>query len=216
MYTPTANRIDDPRRINSFIQSHGFATVITQADGQLCASHLPILFEETDEGRGVLRSHMARANEQWRQFESSEEVLCIFHGPHSYISPSSYVMQETVPTWNYAVVHVYGMAKVVEEATVLRQIVTDTTIKYESHRPAPWKITLPENAIEAMLNAIVGFTIQITRIEAKFKLGQNRSRADQDGMLRDLQASSDRGSQELASFISAQNVPVKTEVNKND
>jgi transcriptional regulator len=159
---------------------------------------------------------MARANEQWRHFESGQEVLCIFHGPHSYISPSSYVMQETVPTWNYAVVHVYGMAKVVENAATLRKIVTDTTTKYESHRPVPWKITLPEAALEAMLNAIVGFTIQITRIEAKFKLGQNRSQADQSGMVRDLQASTDPGDQQLARFITAQNTTAKTEVNKNE
>jgi transcriptional regulator len=159
---------------------------------------------------------MARANEQWRHFESSEEMLCIFHGPHSYISPSSYVMQETVPTWNYAVVHVYGMAKVVEDAALLRQIVTDTTTKYESHRPIPWKITVPDAALAAMLNAIVGFTVQITRIEAKFKLGQNRSQADQSGMLRDLHASSDPASHQLASFISAQNATAKTEVNKNE
>ena len=216
MYIPAANRVDDKTRINSFIQANGFATVVTQNDGRLCASHLPVLFDEAKEGHGVLRSHMARANEQWRHFESGQEVLCIFHGPHSYISPSSYVMQETVPTWNYAVVHVYGMAKVVEDAAVLRQIVTDTTTKYESHRPIPWKITLPDAALAAMLNAIVGFTIQITRIEAKFKLGQNRSQADQSGMLRDLQASPDPGSQQLASFISAQNAPAKTEVNKND
>ena len=204
MYIPSANRIDDRRRINSFIQSHGFATVVTHDDGQLWASHLPVLFDEASEGHGLLRSHMARANEQWRHFESGQEMLCIFHGPHSYVSPSSYVMQETVPTWNYAVVHVYGTAQVIRDATVLRQIVNDTTTKYESHRPAPWKITLPESAIEAMLRAIVGFTIQITRIEAKFKLGQNRSQADQDRMLHDLQVSPDLGSQELANFISAQ------------
>jgi transcriptional regulator len=159
---------------------------------------------------------MARANEQWRHFESSEEVLCIFHGPHSYISPSSYVMQETVPTWNYAVVHAYGMAKIVEDAAILRQIVTDTTTKYESHRPLPWQITLPDAALAAMLNAIVGFTVRITRIEAKFKLGQNRSQADQSGMLRDLHASPDPASQQLASFISRQNATAKTEVNKNE
>ena len=159
---------------------------------------------------------MARANEQWRHFESGQEMLCIFHGPHSYVSPSSYVMQETVPTWNYAVVHVYGMAKVVEDATILRKIVNDTTTKYESHRSVPWKITLPDTAIEAMQKAIVGFTIQITRIEAKFKLGQNRSQADQDGMLRDLQASPELGNQELANFISAQSVHTKAEVKEND
>lgn len=204
MYIPSANRIDDKGRINAFIQSHGFATVVTHNDGQLWASHLPVLFDEASEGHGVLRSHMARANEQWRHFESGQEMLCIFHGPHSYISPSSYVMQETVPTWNYAVVHVYGTAQVVKDTAVLRQIVNDTTTKYESHRPAPWAMKLPESAIEAMLKAIVGFTIQIARIEAKFKLGQNRSQADQDGMLRDLQVSPDLGSQELANFISAQ------------
>lgn len=204
MYIPSANRIDDRGRINSFIQSHGFATVITHNDRQLWASHLPVLFDEANEAHGVLRSHMARENEQWRHFEPGQEVLCVFHGPHSYVSPSSYVMQETVPTWNYAVVHVYGMVQVIEDATVLRKIVTDTTTKYESQRPVPWKITLSDTAIEAMLKAIVGFTIQITRIEAKFKLGQNRSQADQDGMLRDLQASPDLRSQELANFISAQ------------
>jgi transcriptional regulator len=216
MYIPDVNRIDEKERINSFIQAHGFATVITHNNGHPWASHLPVLLDEAKEGHGVLRSHMARANEQWRHFESGQEVLCIFHGPHSYISPSSYVMQETVPTWNYAVVHVYGMAKVVENAATLRKIVTDTTTKYESHRPVPWKITLPEAALEAMLNAIVGFTIQITRIEAKFKLGQNRSQADQSGMLRDLQASTDPGDQQLARFITAQNTTAKTEVNKNE
>jgi transcriptional regulator len=216
MYIAAANRVDDKTRINSFIQAHGFATVVTQNDGRLCASHLPVLYDEAKEGHGILRSHMARANEQWRHFESNEKVLCIFHGPHSYISPSSYVMHETVPNWNYAVVHVYGMAKVVEDAALLRQIVTDTTTKYELHRPIPWKITLPDAALAAMLNAIVGFTIQIMRIEAKFKLGQNRSQADQSGMLHDLHASPDPGSQQLAAFISAQNATTKTEVNKNE
>jgi transcriptional regulator len=216
MYIPAANRVDDKTRINSFIQGNGFATVVTQNDGRLWASHLPVLFDEATGGHGILRSHMARANGQWRHFESNQEVLCIFHGPHAYVSPSSYVMQETVPTWNYAVVHVYGMPKVVEDAAVLLQIVTDTTTKYESRRPIPWKITLPDVALAAMLNAIVGFTIQITRIEAKFKLGQNRSQADQNGMLRDLHASPDPGSQQLAGFISAQNATAKTEVNKNE
>ena len=203
MYIPTANRVDDKTRINAFIHSHGFATVVSQNNGRLWASHLPVLFDDAAGEHGTLRSHMARANEQWQHFESGQEILCLFHGPHSYISPSSYEMQATVPTWNYAVVHAYGVAKIVDQS-VLRKIVLDTTTKYESHRPNPWEIPLPESAIEAMLNAIVGFAIQITRIEAKFKLGQNRSRADQDGMLRDLQSSPDLGSQELAKFIAEQ------------
>jgi transcriptional regulator len=91
-----------------------------------------------------------------------------------------------------------------EDPAAVRTIVEDTTRKYESHRAVPFTLTLSDSAIEAMLKAIVGFTIQITRVEAKFKLGQNRSQADQDGMLRDLQASADMGSRELASFISNQ------------
>jgi transcriptional regulator len=204
MYIPVANRVEDTARLNAFIHAHGFATLVTSNEGKLWASHLPVLFDEANEGPGVLRSHMARANEQWRHLASGQEVLCIFHGPHSYISPSSYVMQETVPTWNYAVAHVYGTGTVMEDPAAVRTIVEDTTRKYESHRAVPFTLTLSDSAIEAMLKAIVGFTVQITRVEAKFKLGQNRSQADQDGMLRDLQASADMGSRELASFISNQ------------
>lgn len=203
MYIPSANRIDDKKRIHSFIQSHGFATVVTHNDGQLWASHLPVLLDEANEGHGALRSHMARANEQWRHFESGQEVLCIFHGPHSYVSPSSYVMQHTVPTWNYAVVHVYGVPSIVDNAA-LKKIVVDTVEKYESTMPKPWTIPLSEREFEDMLKAIVGFSIQITRIEAKFKLGQNRSKEDQEKMLRSLEKAPDSGSHELAEFIHRQ------------
>src|SRR6266513_1829089 len=110
MYIPPFNRVEDSEKINAFIQAHGFATVVS------------------DENANVLRSHMARANEQWKQFESTPEVLCIFHGPHAYISPSWYVMQHTVPTWNYAAVHVYGRPTIAT-ADELKQIVYDTTTK---------------------------------------------------------------------------------------
>ena len=146
---------------------------------------------------------MARANEQWKQFATGDEVLCIFHGPHAYISPSWYEQQHTVPTWNYAVVHVYGKPSLVDEAE-LKQIVLDTTTKFESGMPQPWTIPLSENETAQMLKAIVGFKIDIVRVEAKFKLGQNRSREDQEKMLRSLQAAPDGESRALAKFISAQ------------
>ena len=169
----------------------------------MVASHLPVLWDEAGGEWGTLRSHMARANPQWRQFESGKELLCIFHGPHAYISPSWYVMQHTVPTWNYAVVHVYGIPSLLDE-TILRKIVYDTTDKYESGRPEPWRIPLGEDEIKKQLKAIVGFSVQITRVEAKFKLGQNRSIEDQDSMLQALQSSTDCASRELADFIAAQ------------
>jgi transcriptional regulator len=200
MYIPPLNRVEDRQAINAFIHAHGFATVITNTVANTVASHLPVLF---DEETNVLRSHMARANEQWKQFANVDEVLCVFHGPHAYISPSWYEDQHTVPTWNYAVVHVYGKPTIVDEAQ-LKQIVLGTTAKYESSMSQPWKIPLSEKEIGQMLKAIVGFKIDIERVEAKFKLGQNRSAEDQEKMLRNLQSGSDEESRALAKFILAQ------------
>jgi len=200
MYIPPFNRVDDRERILEFIQNHGFATLICPGADRLVASHLPVLWNRGPNEWGTLRSHMARANPQWREFVSGREILCIFHGPHAYISPSWYVMQHTVPTWNYAAVHVYGVPTLMDEIG-LRQVVFDTTAKYESGMSKPWRIPLSEEEIDKMLKAIVGFSIEITRVEAKFKLGQNRSTEDQKSMLQALQQSNDCGSVELANFI---------------
>lgn len=200
MYIPPLNRVEDREAISAFIHAHAFATLITNDGGKISASHLPVLF---DEQTNVLRSHMARANGQWKHFASGEEALCIFHGPHAYISPSWYEQQHTVPTWNYAVVHVYGKPVVLDERE-LKQIVLDTTAKFESAMPQPWKVALSDDEIAAMLKAIVGFKIEITRVEAKFKLGQNRSADDQEKMVRNLQAAPDEESRALGRFIQAQ------------
>ena len=203
MYIPAFNRVDDAEKIDHLIDRYGFATLITQKGGLPFASHLPVLRERRSDGTRVLRSHMARANPQWQHFNADGEVLCIFFGPHAYISPSWYRMQHTVPTWNYAVVHVYGKAAIVNEIAALRQIVLDTTAKYESMMPRPWQIPLSDSEMDEMLKAVVGFSIEVTRVEGKFKLGQNRSREDQEGMLKGLINSPDAASRELASFITS-------------
>ena len=200
MYTPAANRVEDRAKINAFIHAYGFATVITDRAGSPWASHLPVLLDET---AGILRSHMARANEQWKHFQSDKEVLCIFHGPHAYISPSWYVQQHTVPTWNYATVHVYGLPTLTDDAA-LKKIVFDTTEKYEALMPQPWTLPLSESELKGMLKAIVGFKIAITRVEAKFKLGQNRSEEDREGTVRGLAVTQHLPSLELAKFTKAQ------------
>ena len=203
MYIPAFNRMEDEEKIDQFIDYYGFATLVTHKDGWPCASHLPVLLEKKDDGGRILRSHMARANPQWRHFSVDTGVLCIFAGPHAYISPSWYQMQHTVPTWNYAAVHVYGKATITDEAA-LRRIVFDTTAKYESMMPHPWKVPLSDSELDVMLKAVVGFSVEVTRVEAKFKLGQNRSREDQEGMVKGLLGSSDPASQELGRFIMAQ------------
>jgi transcriptional regulator len=201
MYIPAFNRVDDPEKINAFIHAYGFATVVTDQGDRPWASHLPVLLNEE---RGVLRSHMARANQQWKHFRTDREVLCIFHGPHAYISPSWYVQQHDVPTWNYAAVHVYGLPQIIDEHDALKQIVTDTTEKYEALMSEPFSLLLSDAEVDGMLKAIVGFTISITRVEAKFKLGQNRSAEDREGTVRGLASSDHLPSIELAEFTKAQ------------
>jgi len=202
MYIPAANRISDAAKINAFIHAHGFATLVTTGSNGPWASHLPFILDE-EQGGGRLRCHMARANEQWRHFDSNPEALCMFLGPHAYISPSWYAAKIAVPTWNYAAIHVYGKAKV-EDDSFLRKVIEDTTSKYESKMPAPWRMPIPEDYIASMMKAIVGFSIEITRVEAKFKLGQNRSQEDQRGALAGLEQSGALDSLSLARFIRSQ------------
>jgi transcriptional regulator len=204
MYIPPFNRIEDREHIRVFIEQHGFATVISENAGEIVASHLPVLFDAEAAGEGVLRSHMARANPQWQQFSPTKQLLCIFPGPHAYISPSWYVSQHTVPTWNYAAVHVYGTASLVNDPSQLGDIVRATTEKYERLVSSPWVMSLSDREFAGMLKAIIGFEIKITRVEATFKLGQNRSPEDQESMLCALQNTADYSSLELAEFITTQ------------
>jgi transcriptional regulator len=203
MYIPIAYRIEDQAKICAFIHAHGFASLVTHDGTSPSVSHLPVLLDHTSDG-DTLRGHMARANEQWQHFASGQEVLCIFHGPHAYISPSWYTSKIAVPTWNYATVHVYGKAKVETDPTFVRRVLDDTTSKYESHRKNPWKINFPEDTVSSLMKAVVGFSIQITRVEGKFKLSQNRSIEDQEAMLSALEQSSDVDSRSLAIFIKSQ------------
>jgi transcriptional regulator len=204
MYIPDPNRVDDPAVIRAFIETHGFVTLVTQKDGIPCASHLPVLLDEGGGSQGELRGHMARANDQWRHFRPDQEVLCIFHGPHAYVSPSWYASRVAVATWDYATVHVYGVPRVIEDPTALRKIVVDVTTKYESKIGSPTR--LQDDLVTSMLKATVGFSIRITRIEAKFKLGQNRTKKDQEAMLSALATAEDPDSRALAEFIRTQKV----------
>src|SRR5580658_2787659 len=115
MYVPASFQVDDPVRLADFIQRYGFATFVTFEGGSPFASHLPMLFRPEAGPHGTLVSHMARANPQWQHFAEGREALAIFHGPHSYISPAWYKTTPAVPTWNYAVVHAYGLPAIIED-----------------------------------------------------------------------------------------------------
>lgn len=203
MYVPAPFAISDPGKLAAFMRDHSFATVITTDAADVpFASHVPLLWAPERGPHGTLAGHFARANPQWQHFRDDREVLVIFQGPHAYVSPSWYQASLAVPTWNYAAVHAYGPARMVEDELELTALIQATVEKYESLRPNPWKSdALPAEFKSKMLKGIVGFEIRISRIEGKFKLSQNRPPEDVAGVVAALRSSSDQTEREVAALM---------------
>jgi transcriptional regulator len=201
MYIPPAFRMEDAGKLAALMQRHSFATLISHDGAAPFASHLPMLFRPEAGPHGTLVSHLARANPQWQHFAAGGEVLAIFHGPHSYISPSWYQAGLAVPTWNYATVHAYGVPKIFSEHERVVALLRDTVSAYEASFAQPWPGDLPDDFRDRLLQGIVAFEIPITRLEGKFKLGQNRSTADNQGVFDALSRSPDTDSQALARLM---------------
>ncbi|EIM03501.1 FMN-binding negative transcriptional regulator [Rhodanobacter sp. 115] len=202
MYMPRHYQETRSEALHGLVDAYPFATVVTHADGELTANHLP--FERVGE---VLHGHVARGNEM--AVLDGAPVLVIFRGPHGYVSPNWYpTKHETgreVPTWNYAVVHVHGRLKVIEDATWLRALLERLTDRHEASEPAPWHVSdAPEDHIEKSLRAIVGIEIAIERIEGKFKLSQNHPERNRLGVIAGLRRRDGDGDAELADWMATQ------------
>lgn len=194
MHVPEKWRIEEQEQIYSFIESYGFATLLSPS---LQASHLPIILDRENQR---LLGHFARSNSHWRDIsDSSEQHLVIFHGPHGYISPNYYHSKPAVPTWNYAAVHVKGSAKIMatEETSHALQLLL---AKYEPELLKPNSVVTPEYQ-EKLSNGIVGFSIAIETVEAKAKLGQHRSVEDQQGVTHALSQSKSADHQALLALM---------------
>jgi transcriptional regulator len=201
MYVPEAFATADPTAIADLIGAYGFATLVTSGEDGLVATHVPVLYAPSRGKQGILEAHIARANPHGRALDGGS-VLAIFTGPHAYVSPSWYENHPSVPTWNYAAVHVYGRARLINDAVQLRGIVSRLVDKYESGRPAPWSMAgLTDRYMSGMLNAIVGIEIDIERIEAKHKLSQNRKVEDRRGVIKALSASDEAADRDLAQYM---------------
>src|SRR6266702_2688934 len=164
MYIPKAFEEKDVKVLQTFMREHSFATLITQQDGVPLANHLPFMLHTQHGPYGTLMTHMARANEQWRTFEAGKEVLVLFQGPHTYVSPSWYRDHEEL----------YSM---------LKKLVQLNEAQFEQ----PWQLQLSASDAEKKMRSIVGVAIEITRLEGKFKLSQNRSKGDQERVMKVLQ-----------------------------
>ena len=202
MYTPAQFALHDPAALFDLIERYSFGLLVSQHDGEPLATHLPLLADRTATPQGHLTGHMARANPQWQQADG-RQVLAVFSGPHAYISPSWYDAANVVPTWNYVAVHVYGTFHAIHDEAGMLQIVRKTVQAYEATMPAPWSMDAQADFNAKMLKAIVGFRIDITRIEGKLKLSQNQPRDRQEKVAQALAASTDQNAQEIAALMTA-------------
>lgn len=186
MYVPKHFAETDEARLSAFMARNAFALLTTVDEAGLpFASHLPLIWEPETRR---LHGHMAKANPQWRHFQNGKDVLVVFWGPHAYVSPSWYDKHPSVPTWNYATVHAYGRPHLVEghepAAALLRRLVET----YESGFETPWRMELPEKYEGSMIAAIQPFEIEVTRLEGKFKMSQNRDAGDRANVMAALEA----------------------------
>jgi transcriptional regulator len=189
VYIPEHFRLRHDADAVAFMRANPFAILISTTDDGPFATHLP-LFVQAEEGKALLHGHVAKANPHWRYLEQESQCLTIFHGPHSYISPANYGARESVPTWNYAAVHVYGKARIFSSPDDLQQMLNELMETFEPAYREQWESLSPKFR-ENMLRQIVGFEILATRVEGKFKLSQNRTREDQANVIASLEKSED-------------------------
>jgi transcriptional regulator len=172
MYVPSRFAEHDPATLHRFVEQNSFGIFVSHANGIPVASHLPFLFDWSKGPQGQLIAHMARANPQWKTLEG-QETLSIFAGPHAYISPAWYQATEVVPTWNFIAVHVYGRTTVIHDVDALAPMVHEFVHYYEQPRHEPWTLDEESDFVRSKCREIVGFHVEISRIEGKWKLGQN-------------------------------------------
>ena len=206
MYTPSSFKEDNPEVLFELIRKYNFGILFSQHAEEPEATHLPFLADADRGANGTLIAHFAKANKHWRNLNESKEVLAVFQGPHTYISPSWYKNRETVPTWNYATVHVYGKPRVINELDELRKMVTRLTHFHEGQVESDWSLKESGKSFEVDLKAIMGLEIDITRMEGKFKFSQNKKEEDQKEVIENL----DRLEEKEVSAIMKENLRIKT------
>lgn len=200
MYQPPHFREDRLDVMQDLIRSHPLGLLISAGAGGILANPIPFLIDASVGEKGLLTAHLSRANPQWKALAEGAEALVVFQGPQAYVTPSWYeTKRETgkvVPTWNYAIVQVRGAVTVRDDADWLDEQVRALTGEHEGRRDAPWAVDdAPADFLKAQLRGIVGVEIDISAIEGKWKVSQNRPEADRkgvaDGLTKEKGASED-------------------------
>jgi transcriptional regulator len=199
VYLPSRFVENDPERLRAFISRYDFATLITHHAGSTLVSHAPLLLLADRGPRGILLGHLARANPMSAHLDASPAVTAVFMGPHAYISPSWYVDEETVPTWNYAAVYVEGHARPIHDEGAVAEVLARTVAVHES--AGAWRFDPQGPLAGRLIPRVRAFEIEIERIAGKFKLEQGASAADRDRLAARLEADGDTGHAELARLM---------------
>jgi transcriptional regulator len=193
MYTPTYFKNENIEDLREFISHIGFGILVSQVDKKLWATHLPFILTENNK----LLGHISRGNKQWRDLVHGEDVMAIFTGPHAYIS-SSWYDHENVPTWNYQAVHVSGKAKIIEGEELMDSL-RMLTSKYEKNSVHPVSVdTMSKEFLETEIRQIVGIKIDVDRMEASYKLSQNRDEKNHATIISELEKRKDENSTAIA------------------
>ena len=200
MYIPAHFAESNLSKLHDFIEQNSFGILVSQVESEPFATHLPFLLERGSGPCGTLIGHTARANPQCAAARD-QVVLAIFSGPHAYISPSWYEAENVVPTWNYIAVHATGKLQLIDHGPQLLQIVQKMTDRYERARPVPWAFDGTTTFAERLLSQIIGFRIEIERIEGKWKMSQNQSAERQAKVIAGLQQRADPESLAVAALI---------------
>ena len=198
MYIPKLNSMEDVAEAVAFMQQYSFATIVTAKDNLPVATHLPFVIIQRN-NTVFLRSHFARANEQWMQLDS-QSVLVIFIEPHAYISPVHYEKELNVPTWNYVAVHAYGRATLLDDTAQAYELLEATINTYDPAYQAQWN-NLPQDFKQKMIKGIVAFEIEVTDLQGKKKLSQNKTAIEQQRIIDHLSASNNTQEQDIAAYM---------------
>ena len=211
MFQPDHFRVDDLAEMHALMRARPFAALVSMAPSGLYGTHLPTVLK--DEGSfGTIECHLARANPHWKDLAKGEEAIMIFQGAEGYITPNWYATKaqtgKAVPTWNYAIVHAYGRPAIMNDKEWLKRHVSELSDQQERDEAHPWKVSdAPESYIDVMLRGIVGFRYEITRLEGKWKMSQNRETQDRLGVIEGLKARASGDDLEIAESVARKMTP---------
>lgn len=198
MYIPKFFQIDDFKEIEQFVKSNSFGMIITEKHGKPLATHLPLILQKKGDDY-YISGHIAKGNSQWKTLNGNSNVLIIYQGPHAYVS-SSWYEKENVPTWNYQAIHLYGEATVLSEQETIDDLKT-LLAKYEQYRENPVLWDNLAESTQMQSKAIIGFKVKINKVEAAYKMSQNRNEQDYNNIIKKLEEEHNSNSNAVADVM---------------